>query len=941
MSCIGSSQPFFLTDPEARFVSNTVGYTRAQLDAIRSEAENLHIIAGAGSGKTQVVAERIVRLLEHQKAEPRNIVAFTFTEKAAAELAARVLTVAGERLGPVVGMAEMFIGTMHGYSLRILQDHLLKYLKFSVLTDVQRRLFIDRNSNRSGLTTVTVKHGNNKGQTLRRYVDTYLFAQALDVLREDNLLTTPPKDLEVALGSYRELLEDHRYLDFSEILVAAVEALEGSQSEDEPLRSHVRDQVRYVVVDEYQDVNPIQERLIRSLSRLGAGICVVGDDDQTIYQWRGSDVQQILTFSNRYPNTETVTLDDNFRSTPAIVRIGAVIAEANLSRLPKALRAAGHQKHERGDVLALEFASETHEAEWVADRILELRGTPFQDHKDSEGRGLDWSDFAILLRSVKRSSAPIITALKQRSIPYVVAGMANLFDAAEVQAARLLYEHVSGRTDSEAVRAAWISADLGLSGVELDAGIEFLAKEADWDERGQWAAYNLQRTLLGFLTKVNLREEKVPTLPDGSLRGEIVMYNLGRFSQAISDFEQIHFQSDPESKYNTFVEWLLHQASGIYEEGQNSAGFSEPNAVVVSTVHQAKGREWPAVFVPALQRNRFPASVVGGRNIWHLMPESTVARPERYRGSEEDERRLFYVAVTRAQKFLTCSWAPGELNRYRRASDFFVQVTRTHDCLTRPTGQESNRIHPRARIQEPELVLSFSQLKYLLECPYQFKLRFLYGFNSPLDAALGYGKSIHDALAEVHRRALNGDIAGTDEVEAIVNRHLNVPFARGSLERDLRLAAERAVTKYLKDQGAGLSDTIHAEKEIRVDEASGVTIVGRIDLVRKLETDELAIVDFKSSERAQAEDITRSQLHIYAVGYRQLTGRTADVVEVMNLDPNGSNTREQVEPAMLAGIIERVQEAGEALRRNELPRLEAWGSTCERCDLRGICRDSP
>lgn len=922
-------------------MTEAVPYTAAQSAAIHSDARNLHIVAGAGSGKTQVIAERIVRLLEQGRAEPRNIIAFTFTEKAAAELASRILRIAGERLGPRTGMAEMFVGTMHGYSLRILQDHLLKYLKFSVLTDVQRRLFIDRNSSRSGLTTIAIKHGPGQGQALRRYIDTHTFSQALDILREDDLVAPPPKDLEVALRSYRELLEDYRYLDFSEIMLSAVEALEGTTSDTEPLRAHLRENVRYVIVDEYQDVNPIQERLIASLSRLGAAITVVGDDDQTVYQWRGSDVRQILTFGDRYADVETVTLDENFRSTSAVVNLGAQIAEVNPHRLAKQMRASGHQSFERGDLLALEFDSETEEADWIAERILNHRGVPFRDRADADPRGLDWSDFAILLRTVKGSSAPIVESLKRHRIPYVVAGMANLFDAVEVKAAQLLYNHVAGQIDAADVRSAWFAADLGLESSDLDAGMKFLAAEGNWEERRQWAAYNLQRTLLGFLAAVNLREERIPTVSDGVARGELVMYNLGRFSQAISDFEQIHFQSDPESKYTTFVEWLRHQAAGIYEEGQNSAGFSEPNAVVISTVHQAKGREWPAVFIPALQRNRFPSSVRGGRNVWHLMSDSLVARPERYRGTLEDERRLFYVAVTRAKKYLVCSWAPGESPRGRKPSEFFTEVTRFNDVLTRPSSRMQEHITPRARVEEPELVLSFSQLKYLLECPYQFKLRFLYGFNAPLDAALGYGKSVHDSLAEVHRRAMSGEIASAAEAPAIVDRHLNVPFARGQLEHDLRLAAERAVVKYLEDHSASLANTVHAEKEIRVDEAPGVTVVGRIDLVRRLDSGEIAIVDFKSSERAQAEDITRSQLHIYAVGYRQLTGTSADVVEVMNLDPKGKNTREEIDQDMLIGILDRVETAGEALRRNELPRLEDWCPSCERCDVRGICRDAP
>ena len=167
----------------------------------------------------------------------------------------------------------------------------------------------------------------------------------------------------------------------------------------------------------------------------------------------------------------------------------------------------------------------------------------------------------------------------------------------------------------------------------------------------------------------------------------------------------------------------------------------------------------------------------------------------------------------------------------------------------------------------PEVTLSFSDLKYFFECPYEFKLRFLYGFNPPIHEALGYGKSVHDVMAEIHKRAIDGDIVSGLDADELVDKHLNTPFAYPALRADLRRAAIRAVRRYVEENRTRLENTLYSEQQIQVRVAPGITVDGRIDLITRLDTGETSIVDFKSTERAQAEDITRDQLHVYAVGY--------------------------------------------------------------------------
>jgi DNA helicase-2/ATP-dependent DNA helicase PcrA len=918
-------------------------YTAAQAEAIACLDEPLQIIACAGSGKTQVISQRVAEILKQKGVEPRNVIAFTFTEKAAAELKERIHTVLEAEGVSTQGIAEMYVGTMHGYALDLVQRLVPETFKFSVLTDITTRLFIDRKSRKSGLTECpTLSPGTPR---LRRFVHSKLYMQATSVLREDTIDEEQvPAGVLRSHWDYMKLLYDNAYFDFTEMINLAVQLFEGDPDEDAEaglVQRNIRDEIRYVVVDEYQDVNPLQERLIRGLVQFGANLCVVGDDDQTIYQWRGSEVSNILTFKDRYSGVRQVTLDDNFRSSEGVVEVGRSVAELLPfgARLSKAMVASGHQKFARGDLLALEFADPDAESSWICDRILAMRGVAFADRPSADPRGLSWSDCAVLFRSVARDAGPLVDEMRRRGIPFVIKGLNRLFDSPEIQAIVGVFRYIVSEIDGAALRNLFDDASLLPAGGDWAAAMRVLDEGRDFDRGERWGVYNIQRLYLEFLEALTLRED---TVPGDSARAELVFYQLGKFSQAISDFEAIYFNTDPAQKYRSFADWLEHQAPDYYADADADVGYAAPDAVVISTVHQAKGMQWPVVLVPCLRSNRFPAKRQGGLGLFHVIPDTAVASPDRYRGTVEDETRLFYVAVTRAQKFLFVSYSPVPGNRlYGRRSQFFDHCARQSGFLTRESGVPVPTLEPHARQELPNVTLSFSELKYLFECPYQFKLRFLYGFNPPLHEALGYGKGLHDALAEAHKRALDGDILGANAAEDLVDRHLHAPFAYPALKATLRAAAIKSVERYLTDHAADLERTVHSEKQIQVHVAPGITVDGRIDLVRRLDSDEVAIVDFKSTARAQDEDVTRDQLHVYAVGYQELTGERADLIEVLNLDEQGKTIRELVEDPLLSAVRGRIKKAGDALRDNDLPRLPVWQEKCTKCDLAELCRDVP
>lgn len=910
-----------------------MNFTPTQRSAIEHISGNLQLIACAGSGKTEVVAQRVVSLLRPVASggagcTPENVVAFTFTDKAAAELKERIHTRCKQQLGAITGLANMYVGTIHGYCLELLKSEVPEYMKYEVLNEVQQTLFIDRHSKSSGLT----QSATLDGTVLKRFIDTKHFVACLGILREDEAADASKlagNSVLARLPDYESLLHQKGYLDYSGILKEAVHQLEHNPQ----LRARLAEKNKHVIVDEYQDVNPIQESVVRTLHDLGAGICVVGDDDQTIYQWRGSDVQNILNFKTRYPAVQQVRLEENFRSSEGVVTVAREFIKQLLRRLPKEMKATQAQDYEAGDIVAMTFDAPEDEAEYIAQTCQALRGVACRDGEAQ--RGMSWSDMAILLRSVRRDGAAVMAALDAAGIPYVITGMDNLFQKPEAEAARQLFYFLAGEITEQTLEGFWTGADLGIAAGALKAAIAEAARARDSMHQagaGQFKVYNLQRQFLGFLERLELREE---TVPGG--RGEVVFYNLGKFSQAISDFESIHFHSKPLDKYETFAKFLRFHAEHAYPEGWQDSAFVSPDAVQIMTIHQSKGLQWPAVFIPQLVKNRFPAKGGGGRTAWHLIPADAFANAQRYKGGLEDERRLFYVAATRAQKFLHLSWAPVDGNRMAQSpSDFFNEVLaskyvkrRRQDYATRP------RLAPEAKASVANVTLSFSDVKYYFECPYQFKLRILYGFNAPLDEALGFGKSLHDALAEVHARALRGETVVPSEAAGLVDRHLRTPYAYPSLREKLQEAAERIVEAYIHKNQADFSKVEFTEKAIEIALGDGVSVAGRIDLVRRLDTGEVTIVDLKSNERAQAEAVTETQLHIYALGYQELTGRPADYVEIYELDDQ-KQKRRSVDDEFIADVQRDVRDAAQALRTNQLP-PKPHKKTCGQCDYCKLC----
>ena len=916
--------------------------TAAQQQAVTHTGRNLQIIACAGSGKTEVLARRIAHLLTRSEdpLAPANIVAFTFTNKAAAELQERVVRRATEAVGHEInGMAEMYVGTIHSFCQDLLQTEVPAFLKYEALDEIRQRLYITRYSRMTGLTTSARLNGNPLRRYTGRSTDLKIYIQALSALREDDIDRSALDGCTVidGLAAYRDKLNQDGYLDFSEMLIQAVDQLH----DNEALRARLADRIKYLVVDEYQDVNPIQERLIRLIHDLGSGLCVVGDDDQTIYQWRGSSVSNIVTFQDRYPDVTPIRLQENFRSSTGVIETARDFIAKLDNRLDKAMQSAEAQADESGDVVALALDTPEDEARYIADTIEALRGTAFKDSSDGRARGLDYSDMAILLRSVRNEGSKIASALREADIPFVVQGLADLFATYEAQAARLLFHYLSDEIvgdipppDADELREQLCNHRLGLEPSNVERALEYANAMKAQVAAAPNRAISLQATYLNLLEQLQVREELMP-----EKLGEAAMFNLGAFSRLIGDWESINNSSGGQNKLSTFAAYIYYNAPDLYSDGESSNPYATPNAVRISTVHQAKGREWPVVFLPALQNGIFPAR---GRvsDLWQVIPKTAVANPDRYDSSEEDERRLFYVAMTRSQKYLHMTWAPHTRPKNnRRKSPFWDDVLASKWVRRRkPDYSDRPKANPEAQAKVANVEFSFSDLKYLLECQYQFKLKVLYGFDSPVALPMGYGKSLHDALAEVHQSQLRGQPLDVSHVPELVGRHLRLPYANREVRANLERSATRNLTNYITDNADQMHLIEFSEQDVMVNLPEGISIKGRIDLVRRTDTEEVTIVDLKSNQRTQNESVTEAQLNTYALGYRQLTGRNADHLEIYELDERARHPR-PVQDDLVEDIKTQTISATSALRQMKLQK-QPTPPRCGDCDHSSLCSAS-
>jgi len=621
--------------------------------AVLSDKKYLRIVAGAGAGKTETMTRRIAYLLLYKDVEPKEIVAFTFTERAAQSIKDRIY----KRISMIQGeeacnkLGEMYIGTIHAYCFKILQDH-FGYGDYEVIDDNQEMAFLMRLGWSFGLGT-----GGKYSENCRNFI------RSVNVVYDELLKRSEIRKKDEHFAGHLEeyeriLLKEHRLLTFGLLTSLAVEKLEDN--------SKILSQVKYLIVDEYQDINRAQERLIHIIGNY-ASVFVVGDPRQCIYQWRGSNSKSFDSFLKIFPNSDSISIKENHRSTKLIVSLANKFASTFEKAKYDSLKST---RSEDGNVLLMGCNDDISEAGWIITQVNRL----------VKGKKMcRYSDIAILLRSVSTSAATFIDYCRSNNIPYLVGGKVGLFRRDEAQAIGRIFAWFADKfwvedpykwseraENKELIDSA---IDRWKSALRIKAApSNLLSKLQDMKDA---VLKNKYRSFTAIYYDLLVLLKFLDLDPEDRLHAAI-MANLGRFNELITDYESSIRRGGNLPYWKKDLEglcWYMNSyATGAYEE-QPAEDLRGTDALQIMTIHQAKGLEWPVVFVPCLVNRRFPTSKSGEEQDWHVPKE--LFDYKRYQGDVEDERRLFYVAITRARDALTISRFTQMNGRVRSPSIFW------------------------------------------------------------------------------------------------------------------------------------------------------------------------------------------------------------------------------------------------------------------------------
>ncbi len=805
-----------------------------------------------------------------------------------------------------------------------------RYETYDVLDDNQLTAFLSREANHLGLRQL------DPAGKERLFASIQAFLSAVDVI-ENELLdpASMPGPLAGILAEYYETLDRYRLLTYGQQVVRAVVELEGPE-----LSRLVHATLRHLIVDEYQDVNPAQERLIRLLVGGGAELCVVGDDHQAIYQWRGSDVSNIVSFAERHPAVKRFQIETNRRSRPGIIDAANRFSATITGGIDKTMSA--HRPSDDGagpEVVVWKAASEADEVGWIAGMIDELAQ-----------KGVAYRDIAVLVRG--RAAYPkLLNAFAAFDIPVQPGERTGLFDQPEAVVLGHTFAWLSGTEWRDPYGPPRAITDTDL----LDEyGRVFVLTEAHKQRLGrllhEWKAAvpSESRTAdpVGELHSL-LEELDVRTWDFDDALVVNRLGTLARFSALLADYESVRHRSRPDPDtpgeqvggqdrgswyYRNLAIHIVNYAQGAYEGFDGEADFVL-DAVDLTTVHRAKGLEWPAVFVPSVTAGRFPSSKTGKPQNW-LVPRDRFSAA-RYEGSDADERRLFYVAMTQARDWLSISRHGKVTTRAVAASPYCRELAHLE---VDPAIVIPPAIPDSSGGDDDPISITYSELAAFLECGMAFRLRNLVGFQPRLAPELGYGKAVHHVMRAVAEATkATGAIPGPAEIDAILDESFFLPTANKPAHRQLKDAARRLVGTYARDHPDDLHRVWETERpfELHLD---GVVVNGRADVILDHEDGvptALAIVDYKTSTTGEISDHAL-QLQVYAdAGRREgldVRGAYVHDLEAARRDPVGVSSSD------IEGAEQAVSEAAVRLRaRDYVPNP---GDRCRRCEVRTICRSA-
>jgi DNA helicase-2/ATP-dependent DNA helicase PcrA len=913
----------------------------------------LLVIAGPGSGKTYTIVLRALNLLLLEKARPKQLVLCTFTEKAAFELRDR-LAAAARKVGYTGDLSELVVSTIHSFCNRVLTQHRHRTElghSFDTLDELTQLLFIFEHFDEivgppdSDLFLGKWKTRWTAIEGVRGYFD-----KITEELVDPEQLAASTDPFPAAIGNayrrYERALLDANRTDFAHLQRLVYDLLGDPGTADAVTRD-----LRYVLVDEYQDTNYIQEQLLLKLTEKSRNLCVVGDEDQSLYRFRGATVRNILEFPQRMPGCATVKLTINYRSHRAIVeRYDRWMASTDWSnprgpsfRYDKTIEADTAGTHPvYPSVIAIWGKDKRDEAARFADLVEFLRKSDVI---------ADYGQVALLLHSVREEhSGPYLAALEANGIPAFCPRARAYFEIPEVRDvvacfAVLFGWHGNGRGQvAGAVAELATYVDGAIVQLARRFGIPHPLAEALQRWTGEIAALQEGKAL--DLRPADYFYHLLALDPfKGAVKSENTARNLAIFSQLLNVFQSYYHYTVVTHKNREFLRFHFFNSflRLLYDGGINE--YEDPDQpfpkghVQVMTIHQAKGLEFPVVVVGSLSTQlASPKQIDRDLAPFYHRP---AFEPEN-RITLFDRMRLHYVAFSRPQKVLV-------LTAHEPPKDHFTPIWQglpqwpyvQRDLLA------AQRFEVRERMPVKKTYSFTGDLKIYETCPRQYQFFREYDFTPSRSAVIFFGLLVHQTIEEIHRIALDGKLDTLDETRI---RELFDRTFRFLVASDVRPIGDQArdaallqVMNYFRQNRDEMHRVIQTEVDVSL-EKDGYILVGKVDLLLGGDG-KLELLDFKTSPRPKGSPeliaAYERQLCTYAHILERRHGRHVDRLLLYWT----SEPRKQDALMMLLYDPKRVDEAGlhfdETVRRIQAREFAVTtppeAAICKECDLRMLC----
>jgi DNA helicase-2/ATP-dependent DNA helicase PcrA len=963
------------------------GLNDRQREAVTHDAGPLLIVAGAGTGKTTVITRRIAHLVAQRRARPGEILALTFTDKAAAEMEERV-----DQLVPY-GYADVDIATFHSFGDRLLREHSLELgltPDFRVLSRAEQVIFF-----RDRLFEFPLERYRPLGDPTRHLqalitlisrckdedISPEEYRACADRLRA--VAGASPDDAEAAdraaqqfelaatYAKYQQVMAREGAIDFGDQIVYALRLL---RSRPHVLAAFQR-RYRYIMVDEFQDTNHAQFELVKLLAARHSNLAVVCDDDQAIYRFRGAAISNVLGFLDRFPDARQVVLTENYRSHQAILDVAYRLIEYNnpdrlevKSGIDKHLIAAAAERGREPEHLHYETASL--EADAVAQTIRA---------RVDEGRW-KFTDVAILVRS-NGDANQFLRSLNMQTppIPWTFSGNAGLYGRPEVRLLIAFLRAVAHPDDSISLHYLASSDIYQVPIVDLTRCATFADRKHRWlfdvlrtateitelhgqlSEEGQGAIARLVSDLVRYM-------ELGREMPTGELLYQFLVDSgwLARMSKAATARDEAEVQNiskffrriqdaSRSLRYDHVREFVKH-LDALIDAGEDPAiaeADVEADAVRVMTVHKAKGLEFPVVFLVNLVQDKFP---LRGRRETLEIPRELVkdALPSGDFHLQE-ERRLAYVGMTRAMRelyFTSAEKYGGGSPRQRKVSQFVLEALGLSKDVLRPfratpveeielfAPAPGGTFEPMAPLApDEELVLSHKQVDDYQTCP--LKYRYVHLLRVPIlrHHTVVYGNTIHKVVEHYLKRRVAGNYTSLDDLLAVYEREWeNQGFLTWEHQEARKAAGHEALVRFWNQEEAEGVRPDHVEKEFGFTIGAN-RVRGRYD---RVDEDLLGavIIDYKTSEVTRPKDADRRaraslQLKVYALAWREMTGALPQRVELRFVETQAVGRHVPTEDDVRAAI-ESVEAAAAGIRAR---RFDATPSrqACRYCAYNQVC----